>query len=118
MPATIEQDTQETAELLVDESAVEKIRGLMAKNPDADGLRIKVRGGGCSGLQYEFVMDSRHERDRVIELDGACVLVDPKSLIYLRGSEFVYSKTFMLEEFRLQNPNVKSTCGCGTSFQV
>jgi iron-sulfur cluster assembly accessory protein len=115
MPATVE---QKSTALLVDESAVEKITGLMAKNPDADGLRIKVRGGGCSGLQYEFVMDNQHERDRAIEIDGARVLVDPKSLIYLRGSEFVYYKTLMVEEFRLQNPNVKSTCGCGTSFQV
>ena len=69
-------------------------------------------------MQYEFIMDARHARDNVFEVDGARVLVDPKSLLFVRGSEFVYTKTLMQEEFHLTNPNVKSTCGCGTSFQV
>lgn len=102
----------------IDDSAAAKIRSLMEKNPEADGLRIRVRGGGCSGLQYEFVMDSLRPRDLVIEHGDAKVLVDPKSMIFVRGSEFVYSKTLMQEEFQLRNPNVKGKCGCGTSFQV
>lgn len=119
MAATAEQQTEQADQtLIVAESAAEKIRSLQAKHPDADGLRIRVRGGGCSGLQYEFVMDARHERDTAFDTDGARVLVDPKSLLFVRGSEFVYSKTLMQEEFQLTNPNVKSTCGCGTSFQV
>lgn len=119
MVETAEQQTDQAGQtLIVAESAAEKINALRANHPEADGLRIRVRGGGCSGLQYEFVMDAQHERDNVFEADGARVLVDPKSLLFVRGSEFIYSKTLMLEEFQLTNPNVKSKCGCGTSFQV
>ncbi len=109
---------QNQSAVQVDDNAVAKIRSLMDKHSEADGIRIRVRGGGCSGLQYEFVMDSMRPRDVVIEKDGAKVLVDPKSMIYVRGSEFVYVKSLMQEEFQLRNPNVKGTCGCGTSFQV
>jgi len=102
----------------VTDTAAQKILSLVAKHPQADGLRIKVRGGGCSGLQYEFVVDKQRERDKVFEHLGARVIVDPKSLIYLSGSVFNYSKTVMQEGFELRNPNVKGTCGCGTSFTV
>jgi len=102
----------------VTESAARKILSLLGKHPEADGLRIRVRGGGCSGLQYEFVLDTQHERDKVFEHAGAKVLVDPKSLIYVNGSEFDYTRTLMEEHFELRNPNVKSTCGCGTSFNI
>ena len=77
-----------------------------------------MRGGGCSGLQYEFVLDSRHERDLVIEFDRARVLIDPKSMIYVKGSRFDFVRTLMQEEFQISNPNVKSKCGCGTSFTI
>lgn len=109
---------QTQGEIRIDDSAATKIRALMEKNPELDGIRIRVRGGGCSGLQYEFAMDSMRPRDIVIEHNDAKVLVDPKSLIFVRGSEFVYTKSLMKEEFVLQNPNQTGTCGCGTSFQV
>lgn len=118
MSVTTDQQERTQDAILVADSAVEKTLALMSKHPEADGLRIRVRGGGCSGLQYEFAMDARHERDIVVERDGVRILVDPKSAIFVRGSELIYSKTLMLEEFQLQNPNVKSKCGCGTSFQV
>lgn len=102
----------------VTDAAARKVLALLGKHPQADGLRIRVRGGGCSGLQYEFALDRRRERDTVFEHLGANVLVDPKSLIYVNGSEFDYSKSLMQEGFELRNPNVKGTCGCGTSFTV
>jgi len=106
------------AALTITDNAARKIGALMKKHPEHDGLRIKVRGGGCSGLQYEFAMDVRHPRDVLFEHAGVRVLVDPKSLIYVRGSQFDYVQTLMREEFTLQNPNIKSKCGCGTSFNV
>ncbi|OQB40800.1 MAG: Iron-sulfur cluster insertion protein ErpA [Candidatus Latescibacteria bacterium ADurb.Bin168] len=108
-----------TAELVrISDSAAKKILALMAKHPESDGLRIQVRGGGCSGMQYEFSVDKLRERDRVVEHNGARVLIDPKSAIYVRGSNFNYVKNLMEERFEIKNPNVKSTCGCGTSFRI
>jgi len=104
--------------IAVTDSAARKILALAGKHPEADGLRIRVRGGGCSGLQYEFVLDKQRDRDTVFEHMGAKVLVDPKSLIYVNGSEFGYAKSLMQEGFELRNPNVKGRCGCGTSFSV
>ena len=104
--------------VVVTDGAAQKILSLQEKHSEVDGLRIRVRGGGCSGLQYEFVMDRQHERDRVFEHLGAKVLVDPKSLIYVGGSEFDYAQSLMQEGFELRNPNVKGTCGCGVSFSI
>ena len=114
---TVEADATEAA-LHVTDSAAQKIRALQAKHPEADGLRVSVHGGGCSGLQYDFGMDTLHPRDHVIEHAEARVMIDPKSLIYLRGSTFDYVKTLMTEEFQIDNPNASSSCGCGVSFNV
>lgn len=86
--------------------------------PDA-WLRLGVRGGGCSGVSYaiEFSEKAR-ERDHVFEFDGLRVLVDPKSLVYLRGSVLDYEVKLMQHGFKFVNPNEKSSCGCGESFQV
>ena len=82
------------------------------------GLRIKVVGGGCSGLSYKMDFDLPREGDRIFERDAAKVLVDRKSFLYLRGTELDYSESLMDTGFKLQNPNVKRTCGCGNSFSV
>lgn len=102
----------------ISDSAAKKILSLLSKHPEADGLRIQVRGGGCSGMQYEFSVDKLHDRDKVVEHNGAKVIVDPKSALYVRGSDFNFVKTIMEERFEIKNPNVKSTCGCGTSFRI
>jgi iron-sulfur cluster assembly protein len=104
--------------ITVTSNASKKILSLMEKHPDADGLRISVRGGGCSGLQYDFAMDALHDRDKIVEHEGVKVLVDPKSAIYVKGSEFDYAKSLMEEGFTVKNPNAKGSCGCGTSFRV
>lgn len=99
------------------ENAVGKIKQLIAGKPDA-GLRVKVVGGGCSGLQYRMEVDAARERDKVFERDGARLIVDKKSFLYLNGTELDYAEELMSSGFRLNNPNVKRTCGCGESFTV
>jgi iron-sulfur cluster assembly protein len=99
------------------DNAINKIRQLVAEQPDA-GLRVKVVGGGCSGLQYRMEIDSAKERDKIFERGGARLIVDKKSFLYLNGSELDYAEELMASGFRLVNPNVKRSCGCGESFTV
>jgi iron-sulfur cluster assembly protein len=86
--------------------------------PEA-GLRLGVRGGGCSGVAYaiEFA-DKIRDKDLVFEFDGLKVVVDPKSMVYLRGSVLDYEFKLMEHGFKFKNPNEKSNCGCGESFFV
>jgi iron-sulfur cluster assembly protein len=105
------------AAVTLSENAVKKIHQLTADQPAA-GLRVKVVGGGCSGLQYRMEIDSAKERDKVFERDGARLIVDKKSFLYLNGSELDYGEDLMAAGFRLVNPNAKRTCGCGESFVV
>lgn len=103
----------------ITERAAEKIKQLQAaENKDSQGLRLKVVGGGCSGLQYKMDLDLQKPGDRIFEKDGAKVLVDMKSLLYLNGTELDYKEDLMQSGFVFQNPNVKRACGCGTSFTV
>lgn len=103
--------------LSLSERAAGKIRTLVAERPGT-GLRVKVVGGGCSGLQYRMEIDTAGERDKVFERDGALLIVDKKSFLYLNGSELDYAEELMASGFRLVNPNVKRACGCGESFTV
>ncbi|MCI0572918.1 MAG: iron-sulfur cluster assembly accessory protein [Myxococcaceae bacterium] len=104
----------------IGDSAVARLKALLTERgtPEA-GLRVAVKGGGCSGLQYvmEWTEQPR-ERDKVFERDGVRMFVDPKSYLYLIGTELVYEETLMASGFRLDNPNVKAACGCGESFTV
>jgi iron-sulfur cluster assembly protein len=105
------------ATVTLSDSAVSKIRQLTAEKPES-GLRVKVVGGGCSGLQYRMELDDPKERDKVFERDGAQLIVDKKSFLYLNGSELDYSEELMSSGFKVVNPNAKRTCGCGESFVV
>jgi iron-sulfur cluster assembly protein len=103
----------------VTERAAAKIKEMItAENKEGQGLRLKVVGGGCSGLQYKLDFDAPKETDKVFEKDGAKVLVDMKSLLYLSGTELDYKEELMQSGFVFQNPNVKKACGCGASFTV
>jgi iron-sulfur cluster assembly protein len=103
----------------ITERAAEKIKKLLAAEKKEDqGLRLKIVGGGCSGLQYKVDIDQQKAGDRVFEKAGAKVLVDMKSLLYLNGTELDYKEGLMESGFVFQNPNVKAACGCGTSFTV
>ena len=107
------------AGIVLSDSAVEKIRTLIAANADAErGLRVKVVGGGCSGLSYKMDLDQKRDGDRVFERDGARLIVDRKSYLYLNGTELDYADDLMHAGFNLRNPNVKRSCGCGASFGV
>ena len=106
--------------IILSDSAVKRLRVLLEQRqtPEA-GLRLAVKGGGCSGLQYAMEWaEKARERDKVFERDGVRVFVDPKSYLYLMGTELVFEETLMGSGFKLQNPNVKGACGCGESFTI
>ena len=102
------------------DSAAAKVKTLVEEenNPNLK-LRVSVDGGGCSGFQYGFAFDETiNDDDTVIEKDGATMLVDVTSMQYLNGSEVDYLEGLEGARFVVNNPNAKSTCGCGSSFSV
>lgn len=82
------------------------------------GLRMKVVGGGCSGFQYDLLFDELQSGDKIFEYHGLKLFVDPRSTLYLAGSTLDYADGLMDSGFKIRNPNAKSTCGCGESFNV
>ncbi len=104
----------------ISDSAVARLRALLAeRNTPNAGLRLAVKGGGCSGLAYAMEWaEQPRERDKIFERDGVRVFVDPKSYLYLLGCELTYEEGLMASGFKVHNPNVKSACGCGESFTV
>src|SRR5712664_4454812 len=105
---------QQTVE--ISENAAKKIYDLLVQQQkEGQGLRVKVVGGGCSGLTYKMDVDQPREGDKVFEHDGARLVVDRKSFLYLKGTELDYKEELMASGFNLRNPNVKRTCGCGAS---
>ncbi|QEC50198.1 iron-sulfur cluster assembly accessory protein [Baekduia soli] len=82
------------------------------------GLRVGVRGGGCSGFQYQLAFDDQHDGDAVFEDRGLRILVDAPSLPYVDGSEIDYVDSLQGAGFQVNNPNVTAACGCGSSFRV
>lgn len=86
--------------------------------PEKNGLRIRVVGGGCSGLQYKLDLDVEKKGDKVFEHEGARVYVDRKSYLYINGTTVDWKEGLQATGFHLDNPNVKRTCGCGESFVV
>jgi iron-sulfur cluster assembly protein len=103
----------------ITDTAAKKIRSLMAKQGiDEGGLRVGVKGGGCSGLSYIFAWEKvARLGDQVFEgPDGAKIFVDKKSLLFLNGTVLDYDTSLLSKGFVFNNPNAKSTCGCGSSF--
>ncbi len=104
------------------EKAQVKVREAMASQEDAGaytGIRLAVVGGGCSGFQYAMKLEeSGREGDHVVSVDGFQVYVDEQSMIYLDGTEIDFVDTPQGSGFKFNNPNVKSTCGCGESFKA
>jgi iron-sulfur cluster assembly protein len=101
--------------------AAQKVRELLAEEPDGESLvlRVAIQGGGCSGFQYGLGFDSAAaEGDLELELEGVPVVVDPFSAPYLRGTTIDFLNTIQESGFKIDNPNAVSSCGCGHSFQV
>lgn len=100
-------------------AAADHVRRFLANRGKGVGLRLGVKTSGCSGMAYvlEFA-DELGVEDQVFEDQGVKVIVDPKSLMYLDGTELDYAKEGLNEGFRFNNPNVKDACGCGESFNI
>lgn len=105
--------------ITVTPNAAKRIHEIASKQDVPAALRIAVNGGGCSGFQYEFALSNdREDDDKVFERDGATVLVDSTSLGFIAGSTLDFIDDLMGQSFRVQNPQAKSSCGCGTSFSL
>jgi iron-sulfur cluster assembly accessory protein len=117
---TPETEAPKTTPVQLTESAVKKVREIMAtQDPLPAGLRIGVVGGGCSGFQYSMSFENQSGMmDKVLTFDGLKVFVDSTSLMYLNGCTIDYVETLEAAGFKFDNPSVKSTCGCGSSFNV
>ena len=101
------------------DKAVTKLKELFAADPESKGkaLRVAVQPGGCSGFEYAMMFDEKRPNDQEVALEGISLVVDPNSLRYLENSKIDYADDPMSSGFKIQNPNVKSTCGCGKSNQ-
>src|SRR4051794_40352468 len=103
------------------DQGAEKVREFLAGQGEAAtgaGLRVGVRGGGCSGFQYQLAFDEQRDGDVVFESQGLKVLVDGPSLPYVDGSTIDYVDSLQGAGFQVNNPNVVAACGCGSSFRV
>jgi iron-sulfur cluster assembly accessory protein len=103
----------------VTDRASQKIAAILKGEPVGAMLRVSVEGGGCSGFQYKFDIErEKADDDIVIARDDATVLIDPVSVGFLAGSEIDYVDDLIGAAFKINNPNAKSSCGCGTSFSL
>ena len=112
--------TPKTSPVNMTPTAVAKVKEIMAQqNPVPAGLRVGVVGGGCSGFSYSMSFENgAGMMDKVIDHDGLKIFVDATSMMYLNGVTVDYVETLEGAGFKFENPNVKSTCGCGSSFSV
>ncbi|MBS1955635.1 MAG: iron-sulfur cluster insertion protein ErpA [Cyanobacteria bacterium SZAS-4] len=108
----------EQALVNITEPAAEEVKRLLTEEPDKSGLRLEIRGGGCSGMSYGLSFDNVQEKDNVVEAHGVKVFIDPKSSIYLKGTTLDFQNGLEGKGFVIKNPQAKSSCGCGSSFSV
>ncbi len=119
-PATTPTTPTTPNTLTLTPKAVAKVKEIMAQqDPKPAGLRVGVVGGGCSGFSYSMAFENAAGMmDKVIEIDGLKVFVDATSAMYLQGATVDYVETLEGAGFKFDNPNVRTTCGCGSSFSV
>lgn len=108
-----------TTDLTLSPAAAERLKAISQAEGKPVMLRVAVEGGGCSGFQYQLdLVDQAQPDDLRIERDGAAALVDEVSLVLLKGSEIDFVDELVGAEFKIRNPNAKSSCGCGVSFSI
>src|SRR5215469_8254531 len=108
-----------TSDVTLSPAAAARIRAIGQDQGRPVMLRVAVEGGGCSGFQYQFdLTDQATDEDVLVERDGARALVDVISLTLLKGSEIDFVDELVGAQFRVKNPNAKSSCGCGVSFSI
>jgi iron-sulfur cluster assembly accessory protein len=108
-----------TANITLSETAARRLQAISAKEGHAVMLRVAVDGGGCSGFQYRFDLTEAAEPDDLrVERDGATALVDDVSIPFLGGSVIDFVDDLTGAEFKVRNPNARSSCGCGVSFSI
>ena len=117
---TVEQAFSDLSnEITLTEKARSEVKKIIEANkiPETYGLRVGVKGGGCSGLSYSLGFDSEaRDNDKMLEIDGVRIFVDPKSLFYLSGTQLDFTDGLNGRGFVFNNPNATKTCGCGSSF--
>ena len=102
-------------EIKFTDKAIKQINLLLSKKDKGSFFRIAIKGGGCSGFQYDFSFDSNANKDDLIENN---ILIDEQSASLLKGSEIDYVSELIGEQFKITNPQTKSSCGCGVSFSL
>jgi iron-sulfur cluster assembly accessory protein len=112
-------DAKTDMKVEVTEAAAKRIAKILSTEPGKKALRVAVEGGGCSGFSYKFdLVEGPAEGDVAIEKDGATVLIDDLSLVYMGGSVIDFVDDLMGQSFQVKNPNAVASCGCGTSFSI
>jgi iron-sulfur cluster assembly accessory protein len=112
-------DAKTAMKVEVTDAAASRVAKIVAGEPGKIGLRVSVEGGGCSGFSYKFdLVDARNDDDIAIEKNGATVLIDDLSLVYMGGSVIDFVDDLMGQSFQIRNPNAVASCGCGTSFSI
>ena len=112
-------DAEVLPPISVTERAARRVAAILAREPAGAMLRVTVSGGGCSGFQYSFDIDTERAADDIaVEHNGVTVLVDPVSLDFLKGARIDFVDDLIGQSFKIDNPNATSSCGCGTSFSV
>ena len=105
--------------ITVSERAARRIGEILKTEPAGTMLRVSVEGGGCSGFQYKFGIETaKADDDLVLARDGATVLIDPVSVQYMAGSEIDFVEDLIGAAFKVKNPKATASCGCGTSFAL
>lgn len=99
------------------DSAANKVKEMLLEKEET-GLRAAVQGGGCSGFTYKLLFDNQKDGDRTINDKGIEIYLDPKSFLYLMGTEIDFVDELNQSGFKFINPNAKRTCGCGESFSI
>ncbi|MEM1376054.1 MAG: iron-sulfur cluster insertion protein ErpA [Pseudomonadota bacterium] len=113
-------DPEMTAKsVTVTDACFARVGKILAGETEKNAMRVSVEGGGCSGFSYKFdLVSDRAADDVVFEKNGATVLVDEMSMVYMEGSEIDFVDDLMGQSFQIRNPNAVASCGCGTSFSI